>query len=176
MAGMAEVVETPEQKLKRHEDALVACMAEITKLREENARLRSSENNAHSVLREIYNDPDAPHGVRVKAAGLGPARHDCHIMVFAVANFAEALTKRRKKPAPKPAGRSGREHANYRRSALLGPCCKRPSSGNTAKETDELAPPHSITSSARSRIDGGTVRPSALAVLVFTAISNFTGT
>jgi hypothetical protein len=67
---MVEVVETAEQKLKRHEDALVACMAEITKLREENARLRSSENNAHSVLREIYNDPDAPHGVRVKAAGL----------------------------------------------------------------------------------------------------------
>ena len=67
---MVEVVETLEQKLKRHEDALVACMAEITKLREENARLRSSENNAHSVLREIYNDPDAPQGVRVKAAGL----------------------------------------------------------------------------------------------------------
>ena len=42
-ADMAEVVETPEAKLKRHEDALVACMAEITKLREENARLRSSE-------------------------------------------------------------------------------------------------------------------------------------
>src|SRR6516225_5702514 len=35
---------------------------------------------------------------------------------------------------------------------------------------------HSMTSSARSRIDGGTVRPSALAVLAFTAISNFTGT
>jgi hypothetical protein len=64
------VEETAEQKLKRHEDALVACMAEITKLRAENARLRSSENNAHSVLREIYNDPDAPQGVRVKAAGL----------------------------------------------------------------------------------------------------------
>ena len=68
MASMVE--ETTEQKLKRHEDALVACMAEITKLRAENARLRSSENNAHSVLREIYNDPDAPQGVRVKAAGL----------------------------------------------------------------------------------------------------------
>ena len=67
---MVEVVETPEQKLRRHEEALVACMAEITKLRAENARLRSSENNAHSVLREIYNDPDAPQGVRVKAAGL----------------------------------------------------------------------------------------------------------
>jgi len=67
---MAEVVETPEAKLKRHEDALVACMAEITKLREENARLRSSESNAHSVLREVYNDPTASPAVRVKAAGL----------------------------------------------------------------------------------------------------------
>ena len=35
---------------------------------------------------------------------------------------------------------------------------------------------HSITSSARTRIDGGTVRPSTLAVLAFTAISYFTGT
>ena len=51
IAGMVE--ETLEAKLKRHEDALVACMAEITKLREENARLRSSENNAHAVLRGL---------------------------------------------------------------------------------------------------------------------------
>ena len=64
------VEETPEAKLKRHEDALIACMAEITRLREENARLRSSENNAHSVLREVYNDPTASPAVRVKAAGL----------------------------------------------------------------------------------------------------------
>src|SRR6516165_3120899 len=68
--GMAEVAETLEAKLKRHEDALVACMAEITRLREENTRLRSSENNAHSVLREVYNDPTASPAVRVKAAGL----------------------------------------------------------------------------------------------------------
>src|SRR6516162_8445463 len=67
---MVEVEETLEAKLKRHEDALVACMAEITKLREENARLRSSENNAHAVLREVYNDPTASPAVRVKAAGL----------------------------------------------------------------------------------------------------------
>src|SRR5262249_26114897 len=34
---------------------------------------------------------------------------------------------------------------------------------------------YSITSMARSRIDGGTSRPSALAVLRFTIISNFVG-
>jgi hypothetical protein len=67
---MGMVEETLEAKLKRHEDALVACMAEITKLREENARLRSSENSAHAVLREVYNDPTVSPAVRVKAAGL----------------------------------------------------------------------------------------------------------
>ena len=35
--------------------------------------------------------------------------------------------------------------------------------------------PHSITSSARARIDGGTVRPSCLAVLRFTTSSNAVG-
>ena len=42
-----------------------------------------------------------------------------------------------------------------------------------AEERDELASSHSITSSARSIIDGGTARPGALAVLRFTVISNF---
>ena len=65
---MVEIAETPEAKLKRHEDALAACMVEITRLREENARLRSSENTAHSVLREVYNDPSASPHVRVLAA------------------------------------------------------------------------------------------------------------
>ena len=35
--------------------------------------------------------------------------------------------------------------------------------------------PHSMISSARSLIDGGTARPSALAVLRLTIISNFVG-
>jgi hypothetical protein len=67
---MVEVVETLEAKLKRHEDALVACMAEITRLREENTRLRSEKSDALSVLREVYNDPTASPSHRIKAAGL----------------------------------------------------------------------------------------------------------
>ena len=35
--------------------------------------------------------------------------------------------------------------------------------------------PHSITSSARTRIDGGIVKPSALAVFRFTPSSNLVG-
>jgi hypothetical protein len=38
-----------------------------------------------------------------------------------------------------------------------------------------VAARHSITSSARTRIDGGTARPRAVAVLRFTTISNFVG-
>jgi hypothetical protein len=64
---MIEVVETPEQKLKRHEDALVACMAEITRLREENTRLRSEKCDALSVLSEVYNDPTASPAHRTAA-------------------------------------------------------------------------------------------------------------
>ena len=44
--------------------------AKLEELAAENTRLRSSENNAHSVLREVYNDPTASPAVRVKAAGL----------------------------------------------------------------------------------------------------------
>jgi DNA-binding beta-propeller fold protein YncE len=46
-----------------------------------------------------------------------------------------------------------------------------------APEPRDKGPPfnHSITSSARSKMDCGTARPSALAVLRFTTISNFVG-
>jgi hypothetical protein len=53
---------------------------------------------------------------------------------------------------------------------------KRPLGRRATEQRDELAPFHSITSSARNKIDGGTVRPSVLAVFAFKAISNFTGT
>src|SRR5262245_18704997 len=42
-----------------------------------------------------------------------------------------------------------------------------------AKQRDELAPPHSITSSARPSNGSGTVMPSALAVLRFRNIWTF---
>jgi hypothetical protein len=53
-----------------YEDVLRRLTAECERLVAENARLRSSENNAHAVLREVYNDPTASPAVRVKAAGL----------------------------------------------------------------------------------------------------------
>jgi len=52
------------------EDVIRKLVTKCEELAAENARLRSSENNAHSVLREVYNDPTASPAVRVKAAGL----------------------------------------------------------------------------------------------------------
>jgi hypothetical protein len=63
---------------------------------------------------------------------------------------------------------------NYWHRPLLRERRERPRDCRAAEQRDERATPHSITSSARTKIDGGTVRPSALAVLPFTAISNFT--
>jgi hypothetical protein len=53
-----------------YDDVVRQLMAKCEQLAAENARLRSSENNAHAVLREVYNDPTASPAVRVKAAGL----------------------------------------------------------------------------------------------------------
>src|SRR6478672_6150602 len=49
--------------------------------------------------------------------------------------------------------------------ALLRPSTERPRRCRAAEQHDELPPLHSITSSARAISDGGTVRPSVLAVL-----------
>src|SRR5512132_2485193 len=49
-----------------------------------------------------------------------------------------------------------------------------PCSRRAAEQRDELAPPHSITSSAATGSLSGTVRPSAFAVLRLMANSNFT--
>src|SRR5262249_55714117 len=57
---------------------------------------------------------------------------------------------------------------------LLRARCERPR-GRAADERYELAAPHSITSSARASSDGGTVRPSAFAVLRLIVSSNFVG-
>src|SRR5262249_32309989 len=46
---------------------------------------------------------------------------------------------------------------------------------DATNERNELAPPHSISSSARASSEGGTVSPSALATLRLTTSSNLVG-
>src|SRR6516225_3335730 len=57
--------------------------------------------------------------------------------------------------------------------SLLGARCEWPSN-HTAEKRDELAPPHSITSSARPSNVTGKVMPNALAVLRLMTNSTFT--
>jgi len=64
---MVEVVETLEAKLKRHEDALAACMVEIQRLRAENTALKANAT-AHQTLKNIYGDDSQPVSARVRAA------------------------------------------------------------------------------------------------------------
>src|SRR5262249_46826064 len=59
--------------------------------------------------------------------------------------------------------------------ALLRPRRDRPRCRGAAEQRDELATPHSITSSARNRNDSGIVRPSALAVVRLMIRSNLVG-
>src|SRR5215468_6926810 len=66
----------------------------------------------------------------------------------------------------------GRQHelrqrgsSNHRHRRLLRARRERPSNRRAAEQHDEVAPLHSMTSSARASSVGGTVRPSALAVV-----------
>src|SRR5437016_3144582 len=60
-------------------------------------------------------------------------------------------------------------------AGLLRACRERPRHRRAAEKRDELAARHSITSSARASSVGGTVRPSALAVVRLITRSNLVG-
>src|SRR5262249_8177773 len=71
--------------------------------------------------------------------------------------------------------RPNQEPYPVRSAGLLRARCERPRC-RTAKQRDELAAAtHSMTSSARASNGGGTVRPSAFAVIRFTIRSNLVG-
>src|SRR4029077_17055874 len=72
------------------------------------------------------------------------------------------------------AGRGTAEVADHRRRLLLRAQRTRRRQ-RSAQQQHQLTPVHSMTSSARARIEGGTVRPRALAVLRLTTSSNVVG-
>src|SRR5262249_11437451 len=70
--------------------------------------------------------------------------------------------------------RAGTEETDHRHSRLLRACRERPRC-RAAEQSDELAPCHSITSSASAISLSGTSRPSARAVLRLITSSNLVG-
>src|SRR6516162_4829530 len=67
------------------------------------------------------------------------------------------------------------ENPNHRHRRLLRACCERPRGCRAAEKRDEFAALHSITSSARNKIDVGTDTPIALAVFKLSTNSKLVG-
>src|SRR6185436_7008210 len=93
-----------------------------------------------------------------------PAILDGDVLALNESNFFESLTERCHEVRRADSWRTP-EKADRRQGWLLRADCKRPRRYRTAEKSDEFAPFHSTTSSARASSVGGTVRPSALAVL-----------
>src|SRR5262249_40410751 len=83
---------------------------------------------------------------------------------------AEAIDKGRD-----AAGRGRAENPDRRHGRLLRACRQRPRGRRASEQRNELAAPHSISSSAPASSGEGTSRPSAWAVLRLITSSCFTG-
>src|SRR5262245_45837793 len=98
---------------------------------------------------------------------------DGNVLALDVAGFTNALSECGQKACTigKERPRSA-EEPDHRHGRLLRARRERPSRRRTAEQYDELATPHSITSSARASSMGGISRPSARAVLRLITSSN----
>src|SRR5262249_40241340 len=103
---------------------------------------------------------------------LRPTVFDCDVATLDVAGLLEALLNCRYKRRVW-GWRHAAEDADHGH-CLLRLRSERPRC-RAAKQRNELAPLHSITSSARASRLSGTVRPSACAVVIFTTRSNLVG-
>src|SRR5262249_49753238 len=102
-----------------------------------------------------------------------PAVFDRDIPALHIAAFAETFMECAHKMG-KRVGRLAADKADHRHRRLLRRRRER-ASRRAAEYGDELAPSHSITSSARASSVGGTVRPSSFAVLKLTNSSYLVG-
>src|SRR3981081_4608860 len=87
---------------------------------------------------------------------------DRQVLPLDIADFVQTLAECRCEMRPS-LRRSTVEESDHRHSRLLPARRKRPRSRRATEQRDELAAPHSITSSARASRVAGTSRPSALA-------------
>src|SRR5262245_27795925 len=99
---------------------------------------------------------------------------DYDVLAFDIAGFVQAFADRCKEVRPAFGVWKEVEMSNDRQWLLLRPYGERPCH-RAADKRDELAPSHSITSSARASRVGGTSRPSSFAVLRLITISYLVG-
>ena len=106
----------------------------------------------------------------------GPADIDLHVAAVGPAQLLQRLQERHQTVLFLGIVRRYVISTPMRR--IRSACCARAASGHgrrAAEQRDELAPLHSITSSARASSVGGTSMPSALAVRRLIRNSNFVG-
>src|SRR5262249_5594579 len=96
---------------------------------------------------------------------------DRHIAAVDITGFSQAATERGREIGSVILTERVQE-PDHRHRRLLRARRKRPRGSSATEQCDELAPPHSITSSAVLSSVGGTARPSDLAVWWLMTSSN----
>ena len=119
-------------------------------------------------------DQIGSHGRQLVVTAFRPVIIDPDVAAVDKAGLAEPVLKSGHEFRPFLGG-GGAEKSHHRHRHLLRARSKRPSGRRAADQRDELAPPHSITSSAIAVKLIGTASPRALAVLELMTSSNFTG-
>jgi hypothetical protein len=104
----------------------------------------------------------------------GPLVLNPDVLVLDIAGVVQSLAECRHDPRIRR-GRETAEDPDHRHRRLLRTGGEWPARRRTAEKGDELAPLHSINSSARASSVGGTSRPSAFAVLRLITSSYFVG-
>src|SRR5262249_27796453 len=102
-----------------------------------------------------------------------PAIFDRNVLPFDVTGLGECFPERGHNVGPIGGG-GGVDQSDHRHRRLLRTRRERPRR-RAAEGRDEVAPPHSITSSARASSVGGTSKRSAFAVLRLITSSNLVG-
>src|SRR5262249_38895653 len=125
-------------------------------------------DDGHFPTHEIGRKPRQP-----IVLTLSPPIVESDVLTFNKAFFVESLANDRNERSV-DVRRTAAEQSNHRKRTLLRarherPCCR------AAEQGDELAPLHSITSSARASSGAGMSRPSALAALRLIASSYLVG-
>ena len=139
-------------------------------------RLRDTVAGSNDHVRVAADDLASEIGI---ALGPSPAgiSVDCEVLSLDIAQSAQLLEKRPKDRDSRVVDASDGTCCNDRNPVRLRPLLRPHRSRGSGEQQPcrEVAPSHSITSSARARSKGGIVRPSALAVLRLITSSNLVG-
>src|SRR5262249_36655486 len=122
-------------------------------------------NHGHATADEVCHERR-----QAIVSALHPVVLNHHVLALDVTGFAEGFAEPSAK-ARRVLGRSGAEKADDRHRRLLRTRRERPRR-RAAEQRDEVAAPHSITSSARPSSVGATSKPSVLAVWALITSSN----